>query len=31
MNGQEEKKRQLIDDGLRSIWFPFTQMQEFSP
>ncbi|SEL96268.1 adenosylmethionine-8-amino-7-oxononanoate aminotransferase [Syntrophus gentianae] len=31
MNGQVEKKRQLIDDGLRSIWFPFTQMQEFSP
>jgi len=31
MNGQEEKKRQLIDDGLRSIWFPFTQMREFSP
>ena len=31
MNGQEEKKRQLIDYGLRSIWFPFTQMREFSP
>jgi len=31
MNGQEEKKRQLIADGLKSIWFPFTQMQEFTP
>jgi len=31
MDGQEEKKRQLIADGLKSIWFPFTQMQEFTP
>ncbi len=31
MNGQEEKKQQLIADGLKSIWFPFTQMQEFTP
>jgi len=31
MNGQEEKKRQLVADGLKSIWFPFTQMQEFTP
>ena len=31
MNVQEEKKRQLIADGLKSIWFPFTQMQEFTP
>lgn len=30
MNGQE-KKAQLIAEGLKSIWFPFTQMQEFSP
>ncbi|OPY13146.1 MAG: L-Lysine-8-amino-7-oxononanoate aminotransferase [Syntrophus sp. PtaB.Bin001] len=31
MNESEEKNRKLVADGLKSIWFPFTQMQEFTP